>query len=101
MKLKRSTVVFLTLFLVFSVAVTWMVFATLQRNVRRLEERNAELETKLAACEKGWRAKMDAKEVEVVEVKARARQELGEQVAALRKENAALRVASSEAAAKL
>ena len=33
MKLKRSTVVFLTLFLVFSVAVTWMVFATLQRNV--------------------------------------------------------------------
>jgi phospholipid/cholesterol/gamma-HCH transport system substrate-binding protein len=33
MKLKRSTVVFLTLFLVFSVAVTWMVFATLQRNI--------------------------------------------------------------------
>ena len=33
MKLKRSTVVFLALFLVFSVAVTWMVFATLQRNV--------------------------------------------------------------------
>jgi phospholipid/cholesterol/gamma-HCH transport system substrate-binding protein len=33
MKLKRSTVVFLVLFLVFSVAVTWMVFATLQRNI--------------------------------------------------------------------
>ncbi len=33
MKLKRTTVVFLTLFLIFSVAVTWMVFATLQRNV--------------------------------------------------------------------
>ena len=33
MELKRSTVVFLALFLVFSVAVTWMVFATLQRNV--------------------------------------------------------------------
>ena len=33
MKLKRSTVVFLSLFLVFSVAVTWMVFATLQRNI--------------------------------------------------------------------
>ncbi|MDR3664763.1 MAG: MlaD family protein [Mycobacterium sp.] len=33
MKLKRSTVVFLSLFLVFSVAVTWMVYATLQRNI--------------------------------------------------------------------
>lgn len=33
MKLKRTTVLFLTLFLVFSVAVTWMVFATLQRNI--------------------------------------------------------------------
>ncbi|MEZ0053148.1 phospholipid/cholesterol/gamma-HCH transport system substrate-binding protein [Mycobacterium sp. MAA66] len=33
MKLKRVTVIGLTLFLVFSVAVTWMVFATLQRNV--------------------------------------------------------------------
>jgi len=33
MKLKRVTVVGLTLFLVFSVAVTWMVYATLQRNV--------------------------------------------------------------------
>lgn len=33
MKLKRSTVIFLALFLVFSVVVTWMVFATLQRNI--------------------------------------------------------------------
>lgn len=36
----------------------------------------------------------------MVEVKARARQELGEQVALLRKENSALRLNSSEAAAK-
>jgi phospholipid/cholesterol/gamma-HCH transport system substrate-binding protein len=33
MKLKRMTVVWLSLFLVFSVVVTWMVFATLQRNI--------------------------------------------------------------------
>ncbi|MUL63887.1 mammalian cell entry protein [Mycobacterium sp. CBMA 234] len=33
MKLKRTTVIGLALFLVFSVAVTWMVFATLQRNI--------------------------------------------------------------------
>lgn len=33
MRLKRTTVVGLVLFLVFSVAVTWMVFATLQRNI--------------------------------------------------------------------
>lgn len=33
MKLKRMTVVWLTLFLVFSLVVTWMVFTTLQRNI--------------------------------------------------------------------
>jgi phospholipid/cholesterol/gamma-HCH transport system substrate-binding protein len=33
MKLKRMTVVWLTLFLVFSLVVTWMVFATLQRDI--------------------------------------------------------------------
>jgi phospholipid/cholesterol/gamma-HCH transport system substrate-binding protein len=33
MKLKRMTVVWLSLFLVFSLVVTWMVFATLQRDI--------------------------------------------------------------------
>lgn len=36
-----------------------------------------------------------------MEVKARTRQELSEQLSVLRKENAALRLASNEAAAKL
>jgi len=33
MRIKRSTIIGLALFMVFSVAVTWMVFATLQRNI--------------------------------------------------------------------
>jgi hypothetical protein len=59
------------------------------------------LEGKLVACEKMWRGKLEAKDLEAVEVKARARQEFGDQVAVLRKENASLRLASSEATAKL
>jgi chaperonin cofactor prefoldin len=75
--------------------------ATLQRNCRRLEERSSELESKLQAVEKAWRVKLEAKDLEVVEVKARARQDLSEQVTVLRRENAALRLASSEATVKL
>jgi hypothetical protein len=38
---------------------------------------------------------LESKELEVVEVKAKARQEFGEQISVLRKENAALKLTAS------
>jgi hypothetical protein len=75
--------------------------ANLQRNGKRLEERIGELEAKLTSLDKNWRIKYEGKELEVIEIKAQARQEFSEQVTLLRKENAQLRLASSELALRL
>jgi hypothetical protein len=73
----------------------------LARTNKRLEERLAELENKLATTEKTWRHKMDAKELDIIDAKSKIRQEFTEQVSALRKDNSALKVANNELLIKL
>jgi hypothetical protein len=64
----------------------------LLRNNKRLEERIGELENKLTNTDKNWRVKYEAKELEVIDIKALTRQEFTEQVSFLRKENSVLKL---------
>lgn len=75
--------------------------ANLQRNNKRLEERIAELENKLMNSEKNWRIKYEAKELEVIDIKALTRQEFTDQISLLRKENSAMKIANNDLALKL
>ncbi len=51
--------------------------------------------------DKNWRIKYEAKELEVIDIKALTRQEFTEQVAALRKENSQLKLTNNDLALRL
>lgn len=53
------------------------------------------------STDKNWRIKYEAKELEVIDIKALTRQEFTEQVSQLRKDNAQLRLANSDLALRL
>jgi hypothetical protein len=75
--------------------------SNLLRNTKRLEERIGELESKLMSSEKNWRIKHEAKELELIDIKALTRQEFTEQIALLRKENSSLKIANNDFSLKL
>ena len=51
--------------------------------------------------DKNWRIKYEAKELEVIDIKALTRQEFTEQVSVLRKENSQLKLANNDLALRL
>lgn len=74
---------------------------SLMRSNKRLEERVAELGAKFTNSEKSWKAKIEAKELEISEEKSKARNEFYGQINALRKENNQLKLSNSELTARL
>lgn len=53
------------------------------------------------STEKNWRVKYEAKELEVIDIKALTRQEFTEQIALLRKENSSLKLINNDLALKI
>jgi DNA repair exonuclease SbcCD ATPase subunit len=75
--------------------------SNLTRATKRYEERIGELENKLMSTEKNWRVKLEAKEMEVIEIKAFTRQEFTDQISMLRKENSALKILNNDLSLKM